>query len=240
MPQLKTRPKALIFDVFGTLCDWRNGVAAEVKKAFEGKEVDIDPHEFASLWRGEYQPAMERIRSGSRGYVPLEILHRENLDRVLKTRGLEHWLTEAERDSLNHAWEKLPAWPEVPETLSQLRKHTLIAPCSNGSIALMVRLARFAKLPWDTVLGAGIARNYKPEPEVYLASCDALGFNPEEVMMVACHNDDLVAARDAGLLSGFFPRPDEYGSGQTSDLDAAADWDFIGSDASSLLKIFAT
>ncbi len=231
-------PKALLFDVFGSLCDWRSGVGTEVGKAFADKPVSPDPLRFAELWRGRYQPAMQRIRGGDRGYVPLDILHRENLDLVLKSEGLEDHLNSAERDALNHAWEKLPPWPEVPGALAQLRGHAFIAPCSNGSIALMVRLARFANLPWDMVLGAEIAQNYKPERSVYLASCKALGLAPGEVMMVAAHNDDLFAARKAGLLTGFFPRPTEHGRDQVTDLEPEADWDFIGSDLSGLVSIF--
>lgn len=234
-PKSRAAPKAFIFDVFGTLVDWRTGVATVCGGTFRDKSISFDPFEFADLWRAQYRPAMAAIRAGGRAYVSLDTLHRENLNEVLKITGLEKHFTSDERDTLNHAWEKLPAWPEVPGALFALRRHGLIASCSNGSIALMTRLARFAGLPWDTVLGAEIAHNYKPEPVVYLATCEALGLVPSEVMMVAAHNDDLKAARATGLQTGFFPRKTEYGSHQEDDLEAEGDWEFIGEDLESLL-----
>ena len=227
-------PKALIFDVFGTLCDWRTGVSREVAGFFREKSGSFDALRFADMWRAEYQPAMERIRAGNRGYVPLDTLHRENLDIVLEKTGLEGLASMAERDELNHAWEKLPAWPEVPVALKRLSETFYLAPCSNGSIALMMRLARFAALPWDTIVGAEIAQNYKPELAVYLASCRALGLAPGEVMMVAAHNDDLEAARNAGLMTAFFPRKTEYGDRQTADVDATSNWDFVAENLTDL------
>lgn len=226
--------KALIFDVFGTVVDWRGGVATACSQAFRRKQIDFDPFAFADLWRGEYQPAMERIRTGGRGYVSLDILHRENLDRVLEKTGLSAHFSASEGDTLNHAWERLPPWPDSVASLSALRQRFLIAPCSNGSIALMARLAKFAGLPWDAILGADIARDYKPQRQVYLTSCAALGLEPHEVMMVAAHNDDLEAAAEAGLKTGFFPRPGEYGPGQTTDLSPSGNWDVSTQDMASL------
>lgn len=222
--------EALIFDVFGTLVDWRVGVAAQCAEVFGDKNIGFDPYEFADLWRAEYQPAMERIRSGGRGYVPLDTLHRENLDRTLDKAGLSALFTSAERDDLNHAWEMLPSWSGATAALQAIKVRYIIAPCSNGSIALMTRLARYAGLPWDAILGAEIARDYKPRAEVYLASCKALGLEPEQVMMVAAHNDDLEAAAAAGLKTGFFPRPGEYGPDQQTDLEASGPWDITASD----------
>ena len=224
------RIEALIFDVFGTVVDWRGGVAAACAPIFAQKAIAFDPHEFADLWRTEYQPAMERIRTGGRGYVALDTLHRENLDRVLEKTGLADRFDAAERDSLNHAWERLPPWPDSVAALTALRQRYIIAPCSNGSIALMARLARFGGLPWDAIVGAEIARDYKPRAAVYLASCAALGLEPARVMMVAAHNDDLKAASAAGLKTGFFPRALEYGPGRQSDLKASGPWDVVARD----------
>ena len=145
--------KALIFDVFGTVVDWRSGVAREVGTVFGAR---VDALAFADAWRGRYQPAMERIRSGNRGYVPLDILHRENLDATLEEFGLEGALDEAGRVALNRAWEKLPPWPDSVPGLTALKARYAIAPCSNGSISLMTWLARFGGLPWDVILGAEI------------------------------------------------------------------------------------
>lgn len=225
-----TGPAALIFDVFGTCVDWRSGVAAEAKKIFADKEIETDPEAFADAWRGEYQPAMEIIRSGNRGYIDLDDLHRENLDCVLDRFDLSDRVDAGERQALNHAWEKLPPWPDVLPGLSELRRHAIVAPCSNGSIALMTRLARFAGLPWDCILGAAIACDYKPKPEVYLASCRALRLDPAEVLMVAAHNDDLHAAHSAGLKTAFVARRTEHGPLQTTDLGPTAAWDYVAAD----------
>ena len=217
--------EALIFDVFGTVVDWRRGVVAAVAPGLVQRGIAIDPLEFADQWRAEYQPAMQRIRSGNRGYVPLDILHRENLERVLEANGIADAFSDAEKGELNRAWEKLPPWEDVPLGLAALKTRYIIAPCSNGSIALMTRLARFGGLPWDAILGAEIARDYKPQPAVYEASCRALGLEPGRVMMVAAHNDDLHAARACGLATAFITRPHEHGPGQTSDLASDSDWD---------------
>jgi 2-haloacid dehalogenase len=232
-------PKALIFDVFGTLMDWRSSVARDVAAEAARKGLAIDAEAFATTWRAEYDPAMKRIRDGGRGYVALDVLHRENLDRVLTAFSLDDAFDETERTALNHAWERLDPWPDVVSGLSQLKAHAIIAPCSNGSIALMTRLAKYARLPWDCILGADIARDYKPKPEVYLASCAALRLDPGKVMMVAAHNSDLHAARSAGLLTGFIPRPTEHGPDQTTDLVADSDWDIVAADLNDLANRLA-
>ncbi|SDC19737.1 haloacid dehalogenase type II [Ruegeria marina] len=223
--------KALIFDVFGTCVDWRSSVAREVAAVLPG----VDALAFATAWRAEYDPAMARIRDGARGYVPLDDLHLENLDTVARAFGVRV----PDRWALNAAWERLDPWPDVLEGLVALQAQAIIAPCSNGSIALMTRLARYAGLPWDCILGADLARDYKPRPEVYLASCAALRLAPAEVMMVAAHNDDLAAARAAGLATGFVPRPEEHGPGQERDLRAESDWDIVAADFRDLARRFA-
>ena len=222
-----TTPKAFIFDVFGTIVDWRKGVATVAKRAFSKKHIEQDPYLFADAWRGKYQPAMQRIRSGNRGYVPLDTLHRENLEELLQELGMESLFSEAELQELNRAWEQLPPWPDSVSGLQAIKKKAIIAPCSNGSIALMTRLAKFGDLPWDCILGAEIAQTYKPNPDAYIKSVAALALEPSEVVMVAAHNDDLVAARDCGLQTAFIPRPLEYGPGQTKDLEPTSNWDYV-------------
>jgi len=221
------QPKAFIFDVFGTIVDWRTGVATESEKFFNAKNIKIDAVKFADDWRGKYQPAMQRIRSGGRGYVPLDILHRENLDELLDEHNLSSKLTELEKQELNRAWEKLPPWADSSSGLYMVKQKAIIAPCSNGSIALMTRLAKFGDLPWDCILGAEIAQNYKPQPEAYLKSVAALGLQVDEVCMVAAHNSDLQMARNCGLKTAFIPRTNEYGTNQTEDLNAESNWDYI-------------
>jgi len=222
--------KGLLFDVFGTVVDWRSGVSREVSVTFDALGRNVDAEAFADSWRGKYQPAMQAIRSGGRGYVPLDVLHRENLEATLAEFGLDDVLDEAGRTRLNRAWEKLPPWPDSVPGLAALKSGFIIASCSNGSIALMTRLAKFGDLPWDAILGAEIAQDYKPQPAVYLASCAALGLEPAEVAMVAAHNEDLVAARATGLRTAFLPRPQEHGPGQTTDLEPSSDWDVVAAD----------
>ena len=220
--------QALIFDVFGTCVDWRTSVAREVAKALSG----VDPIAFAAAWRAEYQPAMERIRNGGRGYVPLDDLHMENLRVVLDRFGIKC----SDAGALNRAWERLDPWPDTVPGLAALKKRHIIAPCSNGSIALMTRLAKHAGLPWDCILGADIARDYKPKATVYRASAQALRLDPSEVAMVAAHNDDLYAARSAGLKTAFVARPTEHGPDQTTDLEPESDWDWIANDFQNLAE----
>ena len=202
--------RALIFDVFGTLVDWHGSIAREVR-ALLGERVS-DPERFAVDWRAQYQPAMQRVRSGALPFCKLDVLHRHNLDVVLAARGLDD-VDEATRVQLNLAWHRLDAWPDVPPALARLRQRFRIAPCSNGNISLMVDLARRNGLPWDAILGAELARDYKPQPVVYLSSAAAFDCAPDEVMMVAAHSEDLAAAAACGLRTAHIARPDEHGPG---------------------------
>ena len=226
------KPKAYIFDVFGTLTDWRTSIAREVARVFD----TVDNWAFADAWRAEYQPAMQRIRGGERGYVSLDDIHSENLSIVMNAFDVAS-LSQAEHQSLSRAWERLDTWPDVVPGLRALKEQAIVAPCSNGSIALMTHLAKHAGLPWDCILGADIAKDYKPKPEVYLASCHALRLDPAEVMMVAAHNDDLVAATEVGLQTCFIPRPTEHGPDQTTDLVPSGKWSAVVSDLSELASL---
>lgn len=223
-------PKALVFDVFGTCVDWRSSVAREGKALANRLGISgVDWLAFADVWRGQYQPRMETVRGGQRPWVTLDLLHREALDTILPGFGLDQ-LSPADRDELNLAWHRLDPWPDVVEGLTRLKRHAIIAPNSNGNIALMVNMAKRAGLPWDVILGAEIARAYKPQPAVYLRCAEALGLAPAEVMMVAAHNGDLVAAAACGLQTAFIPRPTEHGPGQTSDLAPRHDFDVVAAD----------
>ncbi len=215
-------PKALSFDVFGTCVDWRRAVARDTAMHVPG----VDPLAFAVAWRGQYQPAMERVRTGARGYVALDELHLENLHHVAESFAV----TVPDPAALNTAWERLDPWPDVVPGLTVLRRSVPIAPCSNGSIAMMTALARYGGLPWDCILGADIARSYKPKPEVYRACAAVLRLAESDVMMVAAHNADLAAAADAGLATAFVPRRDEHGPGQTVDLRAEGPWTVVAED----------
>ena len=230
--------EALLFDVFGTVVDWRTGVAREVEAFFADSEQTVVSVAFADSWRAKYQPSMEEVRSGRRDYTVLDILHRENLDATLAEFGLDGAVDDGGRARLNRAWEKLPPWPDAVPGLEALRSRYLLAPCSNGSIGMMARLARSARLPWDAIVGADIGRDYKPNAAVYRASAAALGLAPEQVMMVAAHNFDLAAAREAGLAAAFVSRPDEYGDGPVGkpDLAPTDDWEAVVPDFVALAR----
>ena len=211
--------QACLFDVFGTVVDWRTSVSRDLaafaaEKGFAG----IDWVQFAVDWRKLYQPSMEEVRSGRRPWTILDALHRESLLRLLERYRIDGRLSALEIDYMNRAWHRLDPWPDVVEGLARLKRKLVIAPCSNGNIALIVNMAKRAGLPWDCILGAETARAYKPLPEAYLASCRQLGLAPAQVMMVAAHNGDLKAAKAQGLATAFVPRPREQGPGQTSDL----------------------
>jgi len=204
---------ALLFDVFGTLVDWRGSVAREAKRLLAPRGVATDWEAFADAWRGAYQPALEEVRSGRLPFTKLDALHRRNLDELLAGLGLDR-VDEPTRAELNLAWHRLDAWPDVTEGLARLRARFLIAPCSNGNISLMVDLARRNGFAWDAVLGAEVARSYKPKPEVYLSAAAAFDCAPARAMMVAAHSSDLAAAAAAGLRTAFVARPDEHGPGR--------------------------
>jgi 2-haloacid dehalogenase len=212
-------PRALFFDVFGTCVDWRSSVIREGEALREG----VDWAAFADAWRGRYQPQLETVRGGRRDWVVLDVLHREALDELLPEFGLDD-LTEPERAHFNRAWHRLDPWPDTVEGLTRLKRDHVIAPCSNGHIALILNMAKRAGLPWDVILGAEVARAYKPLPEAYLRSAEAAGLRPDEVMMVAAHAGDLEAAAACGLETAFIPRPDEHGpGGRAEDPPAAVD-----------------
>lgn len=204
--------KALFFDVFGTLIDWQNGIARESEKVLAKHGYKLDWLAFADAWRNEYQPGMEEVRAGRIPFSRLDILHRHNLYRILPRFDIK--ADEQTLTDLNLAWHRIDAWPDVPPGLARLRKKFWLAPVSNGNISLMVDLARKNNLPWDAILGAEVAGDYKPKPRVYLAACEAFSLAPSECMMVAAHSYDLKAAADLGLKTAHIARPNEAGPGK--------------------------
>jgi 2-haloacid dehalogenase len=205
--------KALFFDVFGTLVDWRYSIAREAEALLKPLGHALDWPAFADAWRGEYQGAMEEVRSGHIPFCKLDLLHRRNLDITLKRFKLTS-LSEERKAGLNLAWHRLDAWPDVPRGLARLKRNHLLAPVSNGNISLMVDLARRNDFPWDAILGAEIAGDYKPKPRVYLAAVEAFDLKPHDCMMVAAHSPDLKAAAALGLRTGHIARPNEHGAGR--------------------------
>ena len=221
--------KALVFDVFGTVVDWRTSVAREVETLATGKGVTVDGAAFADAWRAQYAPSMNRVRTGELPWTRLDDLHRMVLDRILPEFGLAG-LTEAETAALNRAWHRLQPWPDVVAGLTRLKKRFIIAPLSNGNIALMTSLAKHGGLPWDCILGAELVRRYKPDPEVYQSAADFLGLTVGEVMLVAAHLRDLRAAKAVGLQTAFVVRPHEFGPARTPDLEPDASVDVSAAD----------
>lgn len=205
--------RALFFDVFGTLVDWRTSVAREAERILKPLGHSLDWAAFADAWRDEYQPGMEEVRSGRLPFSKLDVLHRKNLERFAPRFGLAG-LPDAVLHELTLAWHRLDAWPEVPAALARLKRKFVIAPVSNGNISLMVDLARRNNLLWDAILGAEVAGDYKPKPRVYLAACDAFDLEPGQCMMIAAHSSDLAAAAACGLRTAHIARPNEHGPGK--------------------------
>ena len=208
-----TAVKALFFDVFGTLVDWRTSIAREAKAVLEPLGHKTDWLGFADAWRNEYQPGMEEVRAGRIPFAKLDVLHRRNLDRILPRFGFTGLTRETTAD-LNRAWHRLDAWADVAPGLHLLKGKFLLAPVSNGNISLMVDLARRNGFPWDAILGAEIAGDYKPKPRVYLAAAEALDLAPSACMMVAAHTNDLSHAAACGLRTAHIARPNEKGPGR--------------------------
>jgi 2-haloacid dehalogenase len=201
--------KALFFDVFGTLVDWRTGVARDAQSLLQPRGISLDWPAFADAWRAQYQPAMEEVRGGHTPYTKLDVLHRRTLLKILPAFGLEA-LSATDMDQLTLAWHRLDAWPDVQAGLSRLRQHFLIASVSNGNTALMSDLARRNNIRWDAILGADHARDFKPKPGVYLSAADAFNLRPDECMMCAAHGSDLDAAAANGLRTAYIARPQEH------------------------------
>ncbi|MGY1731926.1 haloacid dehalogenase type II [Geodermatophilus sp. SYSU D01045] len=198
---------ALVLDVFGTVVDWRAGVAREAARLLG---PDVDAAAFADAWRARYRPSMERVRGGGRPFVPLDVLHRESLPETLAEVGADPVPDDVAAE-LVLAWHRLDPWPDAVPGLTRLRRRFVLAPLSNGGVRLQVDLARRAGLPWDAVLGAEVVGRYKPDPEVYDSAARLLALPPSEVLMVAAHVDDLAAARARGLRTAYVHRPAEYG-----------------------------
>jgi 2-haloacid dehalogenase len=236
------RVRALVFDVFGTVVDWRSGVARDAAPFLaRHAKSRVDPGAFADAWRNRYDPAMEAVRNGRRPFARLDVLHWENLVAVLPAFGIDPAkVPAAELDELNLAWHRLDPWPDVVAGLARLKSRYVIAPLSNGNVVLMLDMAKRAGLPWDAILGAELAQAYKPDPEAYLRTVDILAMRPDEVCMVAAHNSDLAAARACGLATAFVPRASEHGPGQTKDLRPEQDWDVIARDFGELSDMLGT
>lgn len=219
------RIRALCFDVFGTVVDWRGSVIAEGRALGERLGIERDWVALADAWRGQYQPSMERVRSGEVPWQPLDELHMESLIVLLDRFDIE--LDDEQRLHFNRAWHRLSPWPEVVPALEDLATRYTLATLSNANIELAQNMATNAGLPWHRILGAEFAGAYKPLPEAYLRSAAGMDLEPAQCMLVAAHNYDLRAASDLGFATAFVARPTEYGPAQTKDLEAEGPWDVV-------------
>lgn len=229
--------RAVLFDTFGTVVDWRTGVAREVAAFAAAHGHTLDAEAFADRWRALYQPAMEATRSGQRSFTKLDALHRENLDQALRQFGIDpDQVSSGILADLNKSWHRLPAWPDSVEGLAAIRRHYIVGPLSNGNTSLLLDMARNAGLPWDVIIGSDMTGTYKPLPQAYLRTAEFLDLEPGEVMLAAAHNTDLHAARETGLATAFIARPTEHGPGQVADLAPEGDWDLVAASITELAR----
>ena len=224
--------KAIVFDVFGTVVDWRSSITREISAVGKRLGVEGDWEQFADRWRAGYSEGTRDVREGKRDWMTADEMHRERLDILLSEFGI-NGLSEAETDQLNRAWHRLDPWPDAVGGLTRLKSKYIIGTLSNGNVGLLVNMAKHVGLPWDVVLSSELAGTYKPDPKVYLRAAELLGLEPHEVMMGAAHLGDLHGSAKVGLRTGFIARPDEFGQGSDrAELEADDSIDIAGSDYS--------
>lgn len=227
--------KVLAFDVFGTVVDWRGTIVAEGERLGAAKGLRVDWGHFADAWRARYRPSMDRVMRGELPWTTLDALHRASLEEVLAELGVTN-LSETQKDELNHVWHRLRPWPDSVAGLIRLRERYILATLSNGNVRLLVDMARHSGLPWDCILSAELVRAYKPDPRVYQMAVELLAVKPHELLMVAAHPADLLAAQAQRLRTAFVPRPLEHGPDAHPDLAPAASFDLVASDFADLAR----
>lgn len=230
--------KALTFDVFGTVTDWRGTMIREASAFGKAKGIEVDWDAFALAWRARYEPSMQRVREGELPWQPLDSLHLLIAEELTDQFGIE-CMDESDLVYLTRIWHRLDLWPDVKEGLNQLRQKYTVATLSNGNVALLTNLSKHADLRWDCILSSELAVHYKPDPEVYLKAASLLGLSPNEVMMVAAHNSDLLAAQAVGFKTAFVYRQSEYGPGQATDLEPHSTVDYAAKDFVDLARQIA-
>jgi 2-haloacid dehalogenase len=227
------QPVAIVFDTFGTVVDWRSSLIAELTAFGKERAINADWTALVDGWRASYHPSMDRVRKGQQPWTTLDALHRASLDKLVKDFGISG-LSEAELRHINRGWHRLNPWPDSVPGLTRLKRRFIIGPLSNGNVSLLTNMAKHAGLPWDMVFGSDLFGHFKPDPETYLGVARLLDLEPGQVMMAAAHNGDLGNARKQGLMTAFFPRPNEYGPHQKRDYAAEQDWDVVAKDIEDL------
>ena len=223
------QPVAIVFDTFGTVVDWRSSLIADLTAYGSRRGVEADWTALVDAWRAAYHPSMDRVRKGELPWTKLDDLHRASLDQLVKDFAIKG-LSEEDLVHINLGWHRLHPWPDAVAGLQRLKSRFIIGPLSNGNVSLLLNMAKFAGIPWDMIFGSDLFGHFKPDPETYLGVARMLDLRPDQVMMAAAHNGDLAAARAQGLLTGFFPRPQEYGPNQKRDYSAEQDWDVVATD----------
>ena len=219
--------KALLFDTFGTVVDWRGSVARMSERAVATRGGTLDGDAFARAWRAGYRPGMAPVIAGERPWTPIDVIHRERLEVILDEFGIADLFDEPARADLNLAWHRLDPWPDSVPGLLRLRRNYIIGPLSNGGTVLLASMAKRAAIPWDVIMSSDVTRAYKRHPDAYLNACRAMNLAPEQVMMCAAHNDDLEAAQSHGMRTAYINRPYEYGPDQVRDFEATGKWDIV-------------
>lgn len=227
--------KALTFDVFGTVVDWRGSIIREGQLLAARKGYDVDWAQFADSWRSGYGPAMNRVRSGELPWTKIDDLHRMILDDLVQEYGLTG-MSEQELVHFNEAWHRLSPWPDTVAGLNKLKTKYVITTLSNGNVSLLTHMAKNGGLPWDAILSAELSGHYKPDPEAYLKAADLLSLRPEQVMMVAAHPGDLRAAARTGLKTAYVIRPLERGPDRPVNRNPDGEFDYTAEDFNDLAR----
>jgi 2-haloacid dehalogenase len=231
----KRLPRAIVFDVFGSVVDWRSSLIDELTAFGRERGIAADWVKLVDDWRGEYVPSMKRVFKGELPWTRLDDLHRASLEKLVAGQGIEG-LADADLAHMTMGWHRLKPWPDSVAGLARLKSRFTVAPLSNGNVSLLVDMAKHAGLPWDMVFGSDLFGHYKPAPETYLGAARLLDLEPGEVMMAAAHNGDLKAAQKLGLMTAFFARPTEYGPHQQYDFEATGEWDYVARDIEDLAR----
>ena len=229
------RPKVIVFDTFGSVVDWRGSLIADLSAYGASRGVSADWPALVDAWRASYHPSMDRVRKGELPWTKLDALHRASLDKLGADFGIKG-LTEADLVHINLGWHRLHGWKDSVPGLTRLKSKYIIGPLSNGNVSLLLNMAKFAGIPWDMIFGSDLFHHFKPDPETYLGVAGLMDLEPGDVMMAAAHNNDLAAARKCGLMTAFWPRPDEYGPHQKRDYAADQAWDIVATDIEDLAR----
>ena len=228
-------PVVIVFDTFGSVVDWRSSLIADLTAYGRQRGVAADWPALVDAWRASYHPSMDLVRKGELPWTKLDALHRGSLDKLVADFGITG-LTEADLVHINLGWHRLNPWPDSVAGLTRLKTKFVIGPLSNGNVSLLTYMAKHAGLPWDMVFGSDLFMHFKPDPETYLGVAAMMDLEPGQVMLAAAHNNDLANARKCGLMTAFWPRPDEYGPNQVRDFTADQDWDVVATDIEDLAR----